>query len=556
MPLRAPRRLPTLMPLQRRGVAMTQTGSDGRSRGGELDIPADRRRSHEETAARLAQAAAEVARDLPLSADVDDFRRVLMAQAPTRQRTGAVGAAPTDSVRGIAQALQRGETTSEALVIDTIERLRAAHAATHCLIAVDADASLRARAVDKARSAGTVAAPFAGVPLAHKDMFDRAGAIASWGAKIRAEQPAREDATVLARLAEAGTIQVAGLHLTEFAFGPTGHNYVLGHARNPWDGARVTGGSSSGTACAVALGAIAAGLGSDTGGSLRLPAAACGITSIKPTWGRVSRAGAMPLAASLDTIGVIARHVEDLATLLGVLAGADARDPAASALPVPDYLAQMGADVGGVRLGIDERLIGAAAPEVVRGVEAVIAVLADAGLTQHAVTWRDWDRLDQLVQLTQMPDASAAHAHTLRARPGDYGPQVRARLEVGHFIGAVDHMTALRARGRVLADVLATTFAGIDVAILPVFADPVPTIAETDVGGGPTVGQVMGRIVKFTRPINYLGLPTLTLPVPRSGAQRPNGIQLIARPYDEGLLFAIGRAYQQRIAPEIARVLA
>ena len=140
----------------------------------------------------------------------------------------------------------------------------------------------------------------------------------SWGARIRADQPAAEDATVIARFKAAGALQIAALHLTEFAFGPTGHNYVLGHARNPWDPTRITGGSSAGTGRAVAYGAIAAGMGSDTGGSLRLPAAACGITSIKPTWGRVSRAGAMPLAAALDTIGVLARHVEDLALTLGL----------------------------------------------------------------------------------------------------------------------------------------------------------------------------------------------------------------------------------------------
>ena len=160
--------------------------------------------------------------------------------------------------------------------------------------------------------------PLAGVPLAHKDMFDREGKIASWGAKIRADKPAAADATAIARFKASGALQIAALHLAEFAYGPTGHNYVLGHARNPWDPTRITGGSSAGTAAAVAYGAIPAGLGSDTGGSLRLPAACCGITSIKPTWGRISRAGAMPLAPALDTVGVIARHVEDLALTLGL----------------------------------------------------------------------------------------------------------------------------------------------------------------------------------------------------------------------------------------------
>ena len=147
------------------------------------------------------------------------------------------------------------------------------------------------------------------------------------------------------------------LHLAEFAYGPTGHNYVLGHARNPWDPTRITGGSSAGTGAAVAYGAIPVGLGSDTGGSLRLPAACCGVASIKPTWGRISRAGAMPLAPALDTVGVIARHVEDLALTLGLLAGPDARDPAASTLPVPDYVARLDDPVKGLRSASTRRVI-------------------------------------------------------------------------------------------------------------------------------------------------------------------------------------------------------
>src|SRR5262249_25275640 len=157
---------------------------------------------------------------------------------------------------------------------------------------------------------------------------------------------------------------IAALHLTEFAYGPTGHNYVLGHARNPWDPARITGGSSAGTAAAVAYGAIPLGLGSDTGGSLRLPAACCGVASIKPAWGRVSRAGAMPLAPALDTIGVIARHVEDLALGLGLLAGPDRRDHAAASVPVPDYVAHLDDPVAGLRVGLDETVVAQADPEV------------------------------------------------------------------------------------------------------------------------------------------------------------------------------------------------
>ena len=210
------------------------------------------------------------------------------------------------------------------------------------------------------------------MPLAHKDMFDRKGKIASWGAKIRADKPAAEDATAIARFKAAGALQIAALHLTEFAYGPTGHNYVLGHARNPWDPTRITGGSSAGTAASVAYGAIPAGLGSDTGGSLRVPAACCGVASIKPTWGRISRAGAMPLAPALDTVGVIARHVEDLALMLGLLAGPDPRDPAAvdaagARLRRPPRRSR----AGPARSASTRTVVGEAHPDVQRMVEQV-----------------------------------------------------------------------------------------------------------------------------------------------------------------------------------------
>jgi aspartyl-tRNA(Asn)/glutamyl-tRNA(Gln) amidotransferase subunit A len=457
------------------------------------------------------------------------------------------------SARALAAAIRDRKVSSLEATKEAISRLAACHELTHCIISLEAaDALDAARAADAAVARGDPAGPLAGVPLAHKDMFDRAGKIASWGANIRADTPASQDAAAIAALGKAGALQIAALHLTEFAYGPTGHNYVLGHARNPWDPTRITGGSSAGTASAVAYGAIPMGLGSDTGGSLRLPAACCGIASIKPTWGRVSRAGAMPLAPALDTIGLIARHVEDLAVGLGLLAGPDPRDPAASTLPVPDYAARLADPVEGLRIGLDETVVGQAHPDVQRMVGEVLAILERLGLKRASCTFPDWQTLDHLVQLVQLPDAAAAHAAFLATRPQDYGPQVRARTEVGHFIGAVDHLTALRARGMYVQRTLDTTFRDIDVAILPVLADPLPTIAELDVGGGPTVQAAMARVVKFTRPINYLGLPTLTLPVPRNGGL-PNGIQLVGRPFAEAQLFAIGQAYQREVPPELAR---
>ncbi len=460
------------------------------------------------------------------------------------------------SARSLAEAIRGKKVSSVEATQAAIDRLKACHELTNCVITLEAEEALAAaRATDASIARGSAVGPLAGVPLAHKDMYDRKGKIASWGAKLRSHQPAAADATAIARFKSAGALQIAALHLAEFAYGPTGHNYVLGHARNPWDPTRITGGSSAGTACAVAYGAIPAGLGSDTGGSLRLPAAACGVSSIKPTWGRVSRAGAMPLAPSLDTVGVIARHVEDLALTLGILAGPDPRDPAATSMPVPDYVARLDDPVKGLKLGVDEPVIGEADPRVQKMVEEVAGILVKLGLTRTSCRFPDWQTLDHLVQLVQLPDASAAHTTFLRNRAGEYGPQVRARAEVGHFISSVDHLTALRARGSYLERTLRDTFKDADIAILPILADPLPTLAELDVSGGPHVQAAMGRVVKFTRPINYLGLPTLALPIPRGGGL-PNGIQLVGRPYAEATLFAVGQAYQREVPPEIARPLA
>ena len=458
------------------------------------------------------------------------------------------------SARALAKAIRKQKISSVEATKEAISRLQAAHEVTNCIVSLDKEALKAAKHIDAEIDKGKRKAPLDGVPLAHKDMFDRKGHIATWGARIHADEPAREDATVLARLKEAGALHLGTLHLTEFAFGPTGHNYVAGHARNPWDPTRITGGSSAGTACAVASGAIPAGLGSDTGGSLRLPAACCGITSIKPTWGRVSRAGAMPLSPQLDTIGVLARHVEDLALMLRVLAGHDPRDASSGHVKVPDYVDHLDDSLKGLKLGIDESVNSQASAPVQAMLETVRGILTGLGLKTVSSAFPDWQMLDHMTQLTQQPDASAAHDRYLRARADDYGPQVRARLEIGHFIPAVAHLTALRARGTLVQKTIDETFADADVMLLPVLADPLPTIAELDVGGGPNAAPAMGRVVKFTRPINYLGLPAITLPVPR-GSGLPNGFQLVGKPYSEALLFAIGQAYQQEVPPEVAKVV-
>jgi aspartyl-tRNA(Asn)/glutamyl-tRNA(Gln) amidotransferase subunit A len=261
----------------------------------------------------------------------------------------------------------------------------------------------------------------------------------------------------------------------------------------------------------------------------------------------------MPLSPSLDAVGPIARDIRDLAMILGVIAGHDPVDGSSSRRPVPAYVASLDTPVAGLRVGIDERLVAEADTEVQKRFDGSLRVLEKAGLKRVPVRFDGWQTLDHVTQLLQLPEIASAHGAFLRRRAADYGPQVRARIEYGHFVSGADHQTALRARGSMLAQVLAETYGSCDVVALPVFADPLPTIDGLDVAGGPKLMAAMARIVKYTRPVNYLGLPALTLPYPREGFL-PNGFQLVGRPFSEGRLLALGAAYQREVPPEVCRI--
>ncbi len=453
----------------------------------------------------------------------------------------------------LAAKIKAREISSVEATETLLVRLKAVNQRSNAVVAFEDDEALAAaRKADAAIEKGQATGPLAGVPLAHKDMFDRTGKTASWGGNIHADAPAGQDATVIARLRAAGSHEMAALHLTEFAYGPIGHNYVLGHARNPWDTGHVSGGSSSGTAMSVATGAVPMGLGSDTAGSLRLPASACGVMSLKPTWGRVSRAGAMPLAATLDAVGPIARDARDLAVMLRIIAGHDARDAGTSLRPVPDYPTLAGRSIEGVKIGIDEALIAKADASVQDRLQQALHILEQAGATKVAIKIDNWDTLDHLAQLVQLSEAAAAHSPFLRNRADDYGPQVEARVEYGHFVPAHDYLVAMRARGQMLQKILDEVYAKADVVMLPNFAGPIPTIEETDVAGGQHLMTVLSKIMMYSRPLNYLMLPAVTLPYPEFSGMLPNGFQLMGRPFGEGRLLSLARAYQEARPVELA----
>jgi aspartyl-tRNA(Asn)/glutamyl-tRNA(Gln) amidotransferase subunit A len=455
------------------------------------------------------------------------------------------------SLREAGAAIAQGRLRAEALLEACLDRIDRWQPKLNCFIRATAEAAREnARAADQAVKAGHALGPLHGVPLAHKDMFYRAGEVCSCGSKIRADFVPDHTATVLTRLDAAGAIDLGRLNLAEFALGPTGHNDHFGRCRNPWNPEHITGGSSSGSGAAVAAGLVFGALGSDTGGSVRLPAAACGVVGIKPTQGRVSRYGAMPLSHSLDCIGVLARNVGDCARLFSIIAGADDRDGMSSRHPVDDYQRDLEDAAGsgtlaGVTIGVPDRYYyDGIDSEVAELLAASRAVLEKRGAKIADVPVGDHGAINDLAGAVVMAEGAALHLPWLRDRPQDYSEQVRARLLLGLGVPATLYVQALQARSRLLDEVLRATFAKCDVLHIPVLKRPVPTAAETDVGGSAAMAGTLGQIVAATRPINYLGLPGLSVRIGFTRSGLPQAMQLVARPFRERLLFRIGAAYE------------
>ncbi len=447
----------------------------------------------------------------------------------------------------LAGAIRERRVTCVRAMEAAIGRMEAVHPLLNCVIRLDDELALEAaRVADRELARGAVRGPLHGVPMAHKDMYYRKGVASSCGSGIARERPAPSTATVLERLDVAGSVQFGVLNMAEFAFGPTGHNWHYGHCRNAWDPARITGGSSSGSGTALAARATFAALGSDTGGSIRLPAHFCGVSGIKPSYGRVSRAGAMPLSFSLDTVGPLARTVEDCALLLQLLAGPDARDPTCDSRPVPDYMSELARPVAGLRIGRPRNYFyDDCDPEIAAAMEASLEVFRRLGATVRDVELPEVAPWNAAGAVIISAEAAAIHGNWLRTRPQDYSEQVRARLEPGLAIPAASYLDALRLRAAALREFCAGVFREVDLLHAPVTSFQTPTIAETDLGGGPEALAMLGRTIRLTRLANFLGVPAVSANAGFTRSGMPIGMQLMARPFDEATALRAGHAFQQ-----------
>jgi aspartyl-tRNA(Asn)/glutamyl-tRNA(Gln) amidotransferase subunit A len=448
------------------------------------------------------------------------------------------------SLTELAAAIRDRRVSSVEATQACLKRIASWQPVINAFVRIEAEEALEAAsAADAALSRGAVKGPLHGVPLAHKDMYYTKGKVAGCGSKLREGWIAPATSTAVERLEAAGSFRIGALHMAEFAYGPTGHNPYLGHARNPWHPERVTGGSSSGSGAAVAARLVPAALGSDTGGSIRLPAHFCGVSGFKPTYGRVSRANALPVSFTLDTVGPLAQTAADCALIMEAIAGPDRLDPTTFAAPVWNK-AVASRRPEGLTIGVPSSFyVDDLEPEIAAALDEALDTLVRLGHTIVKVDLPDQTMIAAAALLILASEATACHAATLRERPENYGVQVRARLENGLAYSAVEYIEALRWRGPALAAHL-DAIGKADVIIVPASRAVAPNITDTDVGGGPDAEAIIVGITRFMRPLNYLGLPVMSVPAGFSADTMPIGLQLIGRPFGDEMLTALGQAFQ------------
>jgi aspartyl-tRNA(Asn)/glutamyl-tRNA(Gln) amidotransferase subunit A len=422
------------------------------------------------------------------------------------------------SIADLVAQLSRGPLTSERLVEECLARIIERQPELNAFITITADEALAAaRAADREFAAGRQIGPLHGIPLSLKDLVDQAGVPTTAGSLVRKSHRASADAPVTARLREAGAVFVGKTNLHEFAFGTTSEDSGFGAAKNPFDPTRSPGGSSGGSAISVAAGMAIATVGTDTGGSIRIPSAACGIVGLKPEWGEISAAGVVPLSRQLDHVGPMTRSVADAWLMYDVMRGARGRaTPSAGA-------------VSDLRVGIPrgflfDRLDEEVEQVVLRAIESLRsagAQVSDAPIAHVADTPHAYLPL-------VLSDGAEYHARTLETQPDDYTPNVRFRLEMGRYVMAEDYVRALRLRARLTRSVDAA-LAEVDVLALPALAIPAPPIGAATVSVKGGTDAVRSLMLRCTQLFNLSGHPAMSIPCGTTHAGLPVGLQLVGR---------------------------
>ena len=452
------------------------------------------------------------------------------------------------SMTDAADAVRAGTVTSVELLEACWRRMDRVNPVLNATIWTDREAALEsARAADRQVRDKAHLGPLHGVPMMHKDMYYQAGKLSTCGSALRRNWRPTVTATVIERLSAAGAYTFGGLNMAEFAQNPTGHNKTFGDCHNPWNPPYITGGSSSGSGASVAARFNYMALGSDTGGSIRLPASANGVTGLKPTQTRVSRYGVMPLSFTHDNVGPLARTVRDCARVMRIIAGHDPLDPTSAREAVPDYEVALTGDLRGVRIGVPENVFfdNADAP-VIAAIEAALDVLKARGATVTRLTLPLMDAVAAYGSIVSRVEAATIHAEWMRTDPQAYGAHISGRMYPGYAIPAPYYVESLSRRGPILRAFAAEVFQRVDVLVTPTIRTCIPTLAETDIDHGPPGTETTFMAVSAnTRPFNYLGLPAISLPCGLDPHGCPIGLQIAGRPFAEARVMKIADAYQR-----------
>jgi Asp-tRNA(Asn)/Glu-tRNA(Gln) amidotransferase A subunit family amidase len=437
--------------------------------------------------------------------------------------------------------ISKRELSPVELVESRLQRIERLDGELHSFIRVLREPALAAaRSAEAEIMAGNWRGPLHGIPIGLKDIYETRGVATTGHSKVMIDHVPQRDATSVRRLSEAGAIMLGKLATHEFAFGGPSFDLPWPPPRNPWDTTRFTGGSSSGTGAAVAAGLVLGGTGSDTGGSIRGPAAFCGIAGLKPSYGRISRAGILPLAFSLDHAGPMAWTAEDCAIMLGAMAGHDRADPASANRPVPDYRAALAGDVKGLRIGLIRHFYEDDNPanEATRqAIVAAVKVLEDLGCSVREVRLSplaDWAACGILIMLAE---GYAVHEANLRERFVDYGEAFRDRMALAALISGGDYVQAVRRR-RELVSEFSSAMADLDLVVTAAAPSEAPSF------------EAVGKFAIFERPsltmpFNVTGMPAMSVCCGYTPAGLPLAFQLAGKPFDEATVLKLAHAYEK-----------
>ena len=452
-----------------------------------------------------------------------------------------------DSIQAIAAALRARQISCVELITERLQLIRQFDPQVNAFLTLTADAALEAaRVADKELDAGRDRGPLHGIPIAHKDLFATRGLRTTGGSLIYKDWVPDHDAAVVSQLTLAGCISLGKLNLHELAYGVTSQNEHFGGVKNPWDLTRIPGGSSGGSGVAVALGFVSCGTGTDTGGSIRIPASYCGVAGIKPTYGRVSMYGCLPLAHSLDHMGPLARTVRDCALILNAIAGYDERDATTSTMPAEDFLPPPSpVSLEGLRIGLPTSFyFDRADPEVVAAVHAMAKVAQEAGATLIDVAVPDVLALNaativiQLAEATHAIDPFSTRGHLL-------SKAVTPNVERGRTVSAVDYLNAMDAINRFRIE-FAELFKRCDVLLAPTTPITAPAIGATNVVIDGVEEDTRLATTRLMRGANALGLPAASIPSGFSASGMPMGLQVMGPVWQEARVLRVAAAIEDR----------